>query len=859
MAENSLPAPYRVAATPHAAVFGWSPQNTHPMAQTYPLVTLATALETTYMSDAHILPYAPDDLSIPAIPRILVEALGSLQRDGHEPKMTAVFVDIDRVPHEPWASEDEARMAVAQLALLGGHFDDAGIYATSRGLRVVWALPERIPVSAWRPWADAFLDDVMAPLFGPSGIFDGGFTLDRTCTEWWRSFRAPSVVRDGVHYRSPKVLTALHAGRKLRWNDGPSTESVPANLITRSKIVFSADTPDDTPHVPQHVWDALRKPIGLNLEGLLNGEVLATEGERTNTLKHTIAVIAAALRHTTHNPVVYLAIVRESVLADTSDGAPTLGEAWNMACYFAALEGDQALQDGQKPQFGDELLEFVPAIEPPAAPPTAHLVRENARPTPRLVVDIPDDGTLPECESSEPLFENQPAIVLHDPAYFIYDGNIRRYVGPFSSQGLYPALRDRRQDVPITNAKGTIIPTTKLLLKHGAVVRSVVQAAFGPTGYDPTNDSLTVQACVPREVEPVYDAQVDEWLRLLGGESYAQLESWIATAHRLDWPTPAVYFEGKSSGGKGFFASILASLWGEERVEFKEAIGKFNYRLTRCPVAFLDEGVDMSAGVSAVFRTFVAERDHTIEDKYVKAQTLRCYLRLVIAANNADALSLKGVHSAEDADAIASRLFHIKVDNKPGDFLRKIGGRKTTSASWIQNGRAAAHFRWIQAEKCADVIPGNRFLIDAPRTRFHENLLVNSPGQHSAIMAVAIAKQRSGNNDWGVYDAPPEDGKAGIYVNVSRIQSNWKMLAPTDRDVPSTHALTGVMRSLSPWEGARVARVGGATKKANARVWWLDSALIYRVAAENGAWGLEELAAALGLGIDFDINQGAEP
>lgn len=854
-----LPPEYRVAPTPYAAVHGWTNQNPNPLAETYPLVSLAVALGTTYMTDAHILPYAPDDLSISAIPRVMVNALGYLQSVGHEPKMTAMFVDIDRVPHEPWASEDEAKMAVAQLALLGGHFDEAGVYATSRGLRVVWALPERIPVSAWRPWADAFLDEVLAPLFGPSGIFDGSFTLDRTCTEWWRSFRAPTVVRDGVVYKAPKILAPIESGRRLTWSGGPSTASVPAAMLTRSKIVFNHAAPDDTPHIPQEMWDALKRPVNLRLDALQKGEVLAAEGERTNTLKATLSMIATGLKDITHNPVVYLAIVRDSVLADTSDGAPTLDEAWNMACYFAALEGDQALQGGARPQFGDELVEFIPAIEPPDAPPTAHLTTETVRPRPRLVVDIPEDGTLPEAESSEPLFENQPAIVLHDPSYFVYDGNLRRYIGPFSSQGLYPVLRDRRPDVAITNAKGAIVATTKLLLRYGAAVRSVTQAAFGPTGYDPRNDSLIVQACIPKAIDPAFDPRVDEWLRLLGGESYDLLEKWLATIQRLDWPTPALYLEGPKSAGKGLLASLLASLWGEEHVPFKEAINQFNYRLTRCPVAFLDEGFSMSTGMSALFRSFVAERDHAIADKYVKTQTLKCYLRLIIAANNDRALSLEGVHSAEDADAITSRLFHIPVDDRPGAYLRKIGGRATTT-QWIQDGRAAAHLRWIQAEKCSGVVPGSRFLIEPRKTRFHENLLVNSPGQHSVIMAIALAKQRAANNDFGVYSAPLEGDAPGIYVNVSKLQAIWKTILPTERDVPTTYDLTNILRTLSPWDMTKVARVGGSTKKASARVWWVDSALIYRVAAENGVWDLEGLAEALGLGVDFDQHtKGATP
>lgn len=859
----SLSPLHRVAPTPRAAVFGWDHRDPNPQAESYPLVPLWIALTTIYANDAHILPYAPDDLSIPAIPRVMSSSLGYLQSVGHEPKMSAMFVDIDRVPHKPWDSEDEAKQAVARLALLGGHFSEAGVYATSRGLRVVWALRERIPVSAWRGWADAFLDAVLVPIFGPNGVLDGSFTLDRTCAEWWRSFRAPIVVRDGVPYNSPKVLAPLERGATLSWTGGPSIESIPAHLVTRSKVSFRSEVPDDVPpHLPHDVWEALKRPIGLKLDELIAGEVLAGEGERTNTLKRTLAQIAQALVDVTNNPVVYLAIVRRSVLADTSDGAPTLEEAWRMACYFAALEGDNILQSGKKPKFGDELLEFVPAIEPPTSPPTAMLGAETMRPRPRLVVDIPEDGTLPDAPSTDPLFETQPAIVAADPSFYVYDGHRKRYIGPFASTSLYPVLRDLRPDVAIVNSKGSIVPTTKLLLKYGAAAQSVTNAAFGPTGFDPVTNNLIVRCCIPAPVEATFDPQVDQWLRILAGDNYDLLEAWIATATRLDWPTPALYLQGPKSAGKGLFASILAMMWGDERVPFAEAIGKFNYRLTRCPVAFLDEGVSMGTGMSALFRSFVAESEHKVEDKYVKTQTLKACLRLIVAANNANALRLEGVHSAEDADAITSRIFHVPVTLDPGKYLASIGGRRTTE-SWTRPGGAGpAHFKWLQEQKAKAVIPGTRFLIEPRKTRFHEDLLVNSPLQHRVIMAIAIAKQRAGNNDFGVYDAHPSNlepgSPPGVFVNVSRLQANWKMIVPVENDVPTSYDLTTVLRTLSTWDTAKVARVG-SSKKANARVWFVDSALIYRVAAENGAWGLEELAESLGLGVDFDINQGATP
>jgi hypothetical protein len=108
--------------------------------------------------------------------------------------------------------------------------------------------------------------------------------------------------------------------------------------------------------------------------------------------------------------------------------------------------------------------------------------------------------------------------------------------------------------------------------------------------WDPLTRTLTVAALRWADLPPTFHADVDEWLRALGGEDYPRLAQWLASCVHLDRPAPALYLHGEAKVGKTLLACGLARLWSGEPAPFKESLSSFNEATATCPLVFADEG-----------------------------------------------------------------------------------------------------------------------------------------------------------------------------------------------------------------------------------------------------------------------------
>lgn len=813
----SAPSPL-VAVLPQPRVPSWPKRGD--LAPQLPTGRLLEVLTRTWShDDAHVLPYT--HVGRDSWPRYSVGLTTLPEAD--EVYLTSCFVDLDLPEHLGWPDETLAELAVAGLRKL---FPEAGAYATRGGARLVWVLARPVPIVQARWWLRAWVLGQVVPTFGtavarhedtPQGrLF--GLAVDKSSPEWTRCFRLPRTLRDGVVQDWPIDLSALEAGARLDWwpegyPDEERREGAPSTMTP---------APDEVPEVPEG-WDAWvsgRSKAGplvpLLREGRPFGPPEVPAGARNTTLKVVVNSLAQQLwRGSYGRPTAgeLYGVLHASVLAEhTRDpGAPDLGTLWR----FCEASAARQLETRQAPR---------------------------------------DPDTCP------------PAVVVGPSHLAVYDPDAGTFVGPVAGAQLYTTLKAHQPQLDLWRPSGaSVVPVPQLALARALPAGRLVHAYPGVNA--PPWDSHT-QTAVARtfrasRVAPEHDPEVQGWLDLLlPREDRDRVLDWLATAGQLNRPTSALYLQGDPGLGKGMLAAALAGIWGAVPASFAKVVGRFNDDLLRSPVVFLDEGMATDRDASARFRSLVAESSHPVETKGQPVTTLLGCPRVIVAANDGNAIQLTGAHGTEALEAIAARILHVRVRAEARRYLDALGGAPYTQATgWVRApeggpGRVTRHLAWLAASR--QVRPGARFLVEGRRTDYHVGLVLSDPLYHQTLVAVAAAlapdtpsTEAGGPGVWcgGVdEDAPGGAGAQGtfgdVWVNPRTLHRRWKGLALEDLPRPTVDRVAAALRALSPDSAPRPWRYGGTL----ATYWRIPGQLVLHVAADLGYPDMGRIRVALANG-----------
>lgn len=780
---------------PRSNVRGWA----HPHdpasqeADAYTAVPLDVALATMHDTDAHITGYRArsDGAYEDPTPRLKAAALSTIKDAGGDVAVLAVFIDLDRVPHKPWPTLHDAEEAALELldrySDTGEPLEHAGIYTTSSGLRLVF-LPDR-PIAAEHYKATmgqpahrdergrakpdvgflGYLRRMMA-----DGLQELGLELDKTCNQWTRCMRLPLVMRGGKATQSFQDHTQL---RPLSFTTWLSTA---ANFAPIAGVLdASSDRPqgDDLAAWEwtrdQWVESGLQRQLGRKWPGLYRalkaGRPWYRTGERNAKCYDAVAMLAELLEET--QPRVLYAVTWRSVAEGAArEGTTELGtaldELWGMCCARAGVEVQRAQERVDRAARAEKAREALVAT-----------------------------GLGPEGQML-------PPIVVHGSAYYVLDARDPanpKYSAPTSNSVVLNNLLELGcdgLDLDLYNPMGGFRPLAALVRDYGFVAARVVMTLHNtPPRID--GDTMRVPVVKALDVEPVFHKDVDHWLRALGGDDAAGLLDWLATLMELDRPTCAIYIHGRKGCGKGMLAAAVASMWGEAPTSFREATGRFNAALSRSPVVFLDEGVavkrDEAENVSSAFRSLTGNTEHRVEAKGMPTSVLEGCPRVVVAANNPEALPLDGGHTAEDIEAVAERVRYFRV--RDGEAQAMLGWDVTRE--WVRNadgrpGAIAEHIRWLAQERTVD--RSGRFLVAGVVTDYHRGLAVTSV-RLDALAAVAYAVgMGDGAEQKGVVLSKQDDG-VHILVNARKLRTSWNTLTG-DKNTPGQRQLTGAFLAL---------------------------------------------------------------
>lgn len=810
-------------------------------AQVHPVVDLTSALEASYDTDAMLHPaVVVHEGAVPSPhPRLNKPVLAHVKEAGGRVEVQAIFIDVDLQGHRAWASPAEAAEVLLNILDVhgadGGALERAGVYATRHGWRVVFAVEPPIPASRYRATLGHPGDEKNKPS-GLLGWLGSALRLDPatqgeidpSCNQWTRCFRAPRVMRDGCPTDGFMDLVGLE-GPPLQVSDWlQAAERAP---IRHAPASTDLRRPKEAPEVGALEWaqlgidGALRRRYpgtgqGANrVEGLAQGIQKRRPwwgvGQRNEAVYQGVALIAELI----YTP----AVEGQAEPPDPQDTAELIYRAVRPCVEYACETGVSGTA------VGEALDEAWSAVERRVAVEEGRLAvaRERAekarvlreRLTGGPAGQAPDRATVEVEQHDDGDADDGPLapIVVHGSGFYILDARdpeAPRYYPFTRNPALIPALLlrgcgDRGDDeggplkLRLKTEKGSMRPMPALVVDYGVQVTDVV-VAHGTTRpvLDAETFSLQVPGATAVEVTPRHHADVQGWLELLGGDDHEALLDWLATVTELDSPTCALYLQGPGGAGKGFFGACVASLFGRGFETFEKATAKHNDGLAKTPVVFLDEQMTASQDVrnpSAAFRSLVAETEHRLEPKGQPVMTLRGAMRVIIAANNADALPLIGAHTQADIEAVASRIRWFGIDPEAVDYLRDLGGRQYT-ARWLggpgRPGSFAEHVAWLRANR--QVTRGRRFLVDGRMREYHELLAMTD--ERARVLAAACSALLKGTNaakKAGVYVRDD-----GVAINASGLRSQWSLITG-DKGAPGAALIPRALKALAGVHEAR--------------------------------------------------------
>ncbi len=321
------------------------------------------------------------------------------------------------------------------------------------------------------------------------------------------------------------------------------------------------------------------------------------------------------------------------------------------------------------------------------------------------------------------------------------------------------------------------------------------------TLYDLESRTLTIGARTYGEAR--FDPDVAAWLAALAGDKLEGLTQQIAACapRWLGATSRATAIIGPKSTGKTLLAHGLARVWQRLPVPMRLAISRFNGALERCPIVLADEALPADL-TGEMFRELLGSHGRDIELKGKEVHSVDGCLRVILAIQDEDRLVLRGRKSRDDVEAIATRLFIVRV---PGDGQaeRALRPLLDESGSVADLDRIAGHFRWIwenvepvkgrflgaaeDGESLAQVLRG-----EVERARGLWELIgafLAEPavwaegyaaGPHAEACKATAVRGRA--QDWGRQAAPLllEDDRLLVYPNALALALGWELEAVND-------------------------------------------------------------------------------
>jgi len=306
------------------------------------------------------------------------------------------------------------------------------------------------------------------------------------------------------------------------------------------------------------------------------------------------------------------------------------------------------------------------------------------------------------------------------------------YAGPYSKDDMNLAMSKYLARAPVrlldaTKSGFRYRPITEVARECGSLADKIISDLTISNTYYNAKTRVMHEAIRPLrdDIKPKFDPEIDEWLKVAGGNLYEKIVDWMSCCSDLTKLLCAIYFDGAPSSGKTLFAVGMAKLWTDGPPgDIENALSDFNEELTRCPLVLADEEIPhrYHQTVTTTLRSMLSTTSRTLKRKYKSTSEVRGAVRLILTANNEFLLDSRDVASSQDLEAIAQRFLYVKVPKAAADLLNSHS-RKTKEA-WGEYG-IAAHALWL-AENHQIQNPGKRFWVEGDVSQMHRLLMTGS-------------------------------------------------------------------------------------------------------------------------------------
>ena len=841
-------------------VLGWDgqrdPSSLHRSVR-WPATELDTPVDD---GDYRMVVYSVDGEA--SIPRINIPALPVLEGLGAAVTAGVVVVDVDLPGHRQWRDLAEATAHIDGLlstAPEGSLLYSAAFYTTRAGYRLLWLLEHAIPVTQYR----SLLTHVMRVLRDEHGI-----ECDPTCAEWNRLYRMPRCMRDGSLLDSYSDLVPLSEPllNPFQWGALEHDRGIAAEVAGDAPEPLDSMTLEQWKGAWRHpylrkalpfppddsgsTYRSMRRAIAsVAHEGsvtdpellfsLVVGSVDATP-ERTRQEAWKMCVWTASKQRGAQAkpppPPPVRPLNPDRIPTDTwVDWSRTLDRR-----HASTLNRLQAgLPFTPKTQAQDKLLSalwgmafklqltdteilfraFYPSAMASSVDPTfvweqcARVVGQVEAEKQQLVSD--------DTKMAAVYCADTPLLIAVPGAGGLYMLDVRNAAPTYQltdktclTLHYDQWLADRLPfDASFLDENGKPVPVDALLRSYGnsaTTIRYVTGqrgAAFAPD-HDGNALEIGVHSIHP-DLRPVFHPQVDEWLRLFGGSDPERFLDWLAVATMTRFPVCALYVHGLPGSGKSMLLQGLASMWGGAPVPFSNVAADFNASLLDSPIISADEGIPADKGdLSETFRNLVANSVHDVRIKYQANATLHACLRLVITANEMDALDFRKTLSGRSLQAIVERVLYLDQDDAPVEYLKKLGGRAAT-AHWAQRspgtpGLIGEHLLWLRENR--QVTSDGRFLVEGRMTRWHRQFIDQQGIKPDAIKVVAMAAKGAArlHGHQAVAGVELRRDLGCVFITKEAVVSYWSSQGRTD--VPRERLLNKTLAQLDERDRIGLAR-----------------------------------------------------
>lgn len=350
-------------------------------------------------------------------------------------------------------------------------------------------------------------------------------------------------------------------------------------------------------------------------------------------------------------------------------------------------------------------------------------------------------------------------------------------------------------------------PFAQIVREYGRTAKHVVYSMFeSRPRFDEPNQIFYNSICeVDRALEPKYDAEIDEWLGLLGRDKAELLRDWLAASIVLDNPISALHIATPTHSGKNLIVNGLARLWNKHYQNLRDFVPLL---LRESPLVFCDEGLPQHWRwqFSTLLRAMTSQNMFTARDSGFSTLKIHGNLRMIFAGNDSLIQLQQENLSPEALDATMKRFVSITHKDQSARQYLEQPNIKTKIQAWVDGG-FARHVLWLNEHRVIDTT--KRFMVEDVRPKeLIEGL--TSKTADTLFRWIHMSLATSEFNAETLFAKIEVDGMQTLYLHTPTMQKNWTLCLP-ERMRPSNLDVQNSMRQIAPTR--EMITVSSATSK----------------------------------------------